>query len=238
MIRTLHITAVLALALAGLVLVLCVTGAREADAPAELLAGPSAMERFKQAGHDTEEARDRVSPLVQQARTLALYLNPPPQKQTASAKRKEGTRPARVTAKPAASSPKFELHGISYHRREPSRSMALVWEPGGSRRWVRQGTQLGHLVIERINSGSVVYRDGQHSRELALASGIALAQYARDHRPKEQPRPRSLQEQQQLPPPPPPVRAIRQMPARRVAAKTGISILDMEVPGSSRTESK
>ena len=56
-----------------------------------------------------------------------------------------------LPVKPPASTPKFELHGISYYRQKPDQSMALVLEPGGTRRWVHPGEQLGHLTIERID---------------------------------------------------------------------------------------
>lgn len=239
MIKALYILSFVALALAGWVLLSCAAGARETDAPVEVLATSSAVESFKQSSPHADHAGDRVPPLVQQARLLALYLDPPRPQRPTPAVPQEDRKTRKVAAKPASSTPKFELHGISYYPAEPARSMAMVFEPGSGRRWVRQGTQLGHLVIEQINSTSVVYRDGQKRREMALASGAALAQYAKNlPQTRSLPASRPPGRQPTGPPPPPPIRAIRRMPATRVASKIGLSMVDIEVPDSGRTESK
>jgi hypothetical protein len=134
----------------------------------------------------TDEMR---SPLVQAAKAFALYLNPPAKaKPTLAAAATKGapvspeTKTAGMTpeVRPVASSPKFELQGISYHRSRPERSMALVWQPDTGRRWVRPGEQLGHLVIEQINSDAIVYRDGQLTQELALDLDAVTTAVAQD----------------------------------------------------------
>ena len=47
--------------------------------------------------------------------------------------------------------------------------MALVAEPGKGGYWVRKGERMGHLVVENIKDGAIVYRDGGQLRELAVA---------------------------------------------------------------------
>jgi hypothetical protein len=63
-------------------------------------------------------------------------------------------------ARPAEPKPKFTLVATSYYRSRPEQSMALVSEPGSGSRWVKQGTHLGHFVVEKVERGMVVYRDG------------------------------------------------------------------------------
>ena len=48
--------------------------------------------------------------------------------------------------------------------------MALIWETGSSDhgRWVRQGAQVGHFVIQEVRPGSVIYVDGERVREMAI----------------------------------------------------------------------
>jgi hypothetical protein len=121
------------------------------------------------------------APLVKVARDFALYLNPPvkPDPALSSPKLEVAAMTTAVEVAPAVSSPKFELHGISYHSLRPEESMALVWLPDVGRKWVRQGTQLGHVIIEQITSSSILYRDGQASHEMALDLELASTRFAR-----------------------------------------------------------
>jgi hypothetical protein len=240
MIRLLHILSVLFLALAGLILTLCLTNETQQDSGFEQLSSSSALQRFREIKDDSlQDDRVRESPLVQQARALALYLNPPaPPKQIAKRPElhDEGGTGQTPKAKPTSSSPKFELHGISYHRSRPERSMALVWEPGGGRRWVRQGSEFGHIVIEEITGDSIVYRDGRQKRQMALASNETLRRYARDHRPRSSRR--QPTEHTQTSAPPRFVRRIRQMPAARIAAKKGLRLGQVEMTEDRATQSR
>ncbi len=64
--------------------------------------------------------------------------------------------------------------------------MALIAEAGsaeGSERWVKEGSQLGHFVIEEIRRGSIIYRDGDQVREMAVERGLSLPRLVRDIRP-------------------------------------------------------
>ena len=49
--------------------------------------------------------------------------------------------------------------------------MALIWERGangGTRRWVREGTQLGPFTVHEIRPGAILCRDGDRISEILL----------------------------------------------------------------------
>jgi len=245
MIRTIQTISILAILLAALLFISCLADGLRDDSCTEQVGTPSAIERFQQAGgNGASDSRNQVSPLVQQAQAFALYLNPPavaapiihkdqafppPAKDDSSVKRV-------MEVRPASSSPNFELHGISYYRSKPHESMALVCEPGGNRRWVRQGEQLGHLVIERIDGDSIVYREGAQTHVMALAPKEALAKLARAS--SSVPAPKQTDKPARTTPAPPPVRGIRQMPLARVAAKVSVPLSEIPLPNSGNSESQ
>lgn len=167
-----------------------------------------------------------------------MYLNPPRTQTSVTAsgikqidsaiiqpaKPQEGQVLVAAAVQPTASSAKFELHGISYYRADPDQSMALVCEQGGARRWVRQGDQLGHLSVERIDRDSLVYREGAETHVMALASGEVVAQFAKTI---EDALPRKPSVVPLISTPAPPaVRGLRQIPLSRVAAKLGRAPLE------------
>jgi hypothetical protein len=45
-------------------------------------------------------------------------------------------------------------------------SLALIDEPGKGLRWVKQSSEVGHLIIEQVKDGEIVVRDGQRTFEL------------------------------------------------------------------------
>ncbi len=61
--------------------------------------------------------------------------------------------------------------------------MALVWEPGGARRWVRQGDHVGHFVVQEIHADKIVYRAGDQLREMGVEHGASVPSIVRDVRP-------------------------------------------------------
>ena len=52
--------------------------------------------------------------------------------------------------------------------------MALVSEPGSGTRWVKQGERLGHFVLEKVERGTIVYRQGDRLREMAVDTKIPV----------------------------------------------------------------
>lgn len=237
MIRMLHAIGVLSLAAAALAVVLCVTDGRQDDSHMEQAAKPSAVERFKQAaGGRVEDTQATLSPLIQQAQAFALYLDPPVHAERTQRAvihptlRRSGMSAPSSEVRPVSVAARFELHGISYYRSDPRRSLALVCERDGKRRWVREGTQLGHTTIERINGDSIVYRDGAQTHVMAMAAAEVLRSYAQT---TSKPALRRTDRPNQGKPAPPSVRGIRQMPPSRIAAKIGVSLSEVPFPDRS-----
>lgn len=115
-----------------------------------------------------DKTRDIAPPLVVQATAFALYLNPPkpPPQPEASQPRVAAPQPAH---RPVVTSPKFRLLSTSRHHSYPEESLALISEPGKGDRWIRQGDRLGHLSVESIADGRLVYRDGDQLYEVSVA---------------------------------------------------------------------
>ena len=164
MIKVLRITGIISVVLAAVFLFFSVFLGVRKDKQAEgFLKTAGAIEEFTQAKGKQLRKEDQISPLVKQAEAFALYLNPPakPKPTRRSASRRAGDVP-----RPQSVSPKFKLIGTSFYASHPDLSLALIDEPGKGLRWVRQSSEVGHLVIEQIKDGSVVIRDGQKTNEL------------------------------------------------------------------------
>ena len=157
MIKTLGIMSVLAVALAAVLIVFSVVvfGAGGDKDIEELLGEPGVIEKFNNsAGNKATRGTNEVSPLVQQAGAFALYLNPPKPKPSRSVK----GRPSTVKRAPSAT-PKFKVLGTSYYKGRPESSLAFIDEPGKGLHWVRQGSMVGHLLIQEVKDGIVVIKD-------------------------------------------------------------------------------
>jgi hypothetical protein len=168
MLKTLRITSVLAVVLAVVFFVLpAVFGVRGDELAEQFLSSPGAIEVFTEAkGQKGEKSDSQVSPLVKEAEAFGLYLNPPkPKAPPRPAASKRGSSPPRPSVPVSA---KFRLIGTSYYSLRPELSLALIDEPGAGFRWVRQSSEVGHLVIEQIKDGLVVVKDGQRTFELEV----------------------------------------------------------------------
>ncbi len=165
MIKTLRITSVMAAILAAVFFVFpAVFGVRSDEQVEGFLDSAGAIEEFKSdRGEKSAKSERQISPLVEQAKDFALYLNPPP---APKPKRTAKPRKPSVSPKPRTVSPKFTLVGTSYYASHPELSLALIDEPGKDLRWVSQSSKVGHLVIEEVKDGVVVVRDGQRTFEL------------------------------------------------------------------------
>jgi len=132
------------------------------DAPSVPLA-----ERVRRAGGSgAEDQQEAVPPLVAQASTLALYLNPPKPPAPPAAPRPRVDPPP--APRPPASAPKFRLLSTSCHQARPEQSLALVSEPGREGRWVKKGDRLGHLVVESVEDGTLTCRDGSQLQKMTV----------------------------------------------------------------------
>jgi len=70
--------------------------------------------------------------------------------------------------RPRESTAKFTLHATSYYATSPEESMALIDEPGKGLHWVRQGTQVGYIVIHEIRTGMIILRNGKRIQEMRV----------------------------------------------------------------------
>jgi len=166
MIKTLRITSVVAAILAGIFFVFPVVyGVRSDERVDEFLKLPSVREKFENVSDNKENAGEsRVSPLVEQAEAFALYLNPlKPTVQKTSI----GPKTTDISGKVSVT-PKFKVFGTIYCAGNPELSQALIDEPGGGRRWVRQSGKVGHLLIEQVKDGIVVVKSSDQTFELLV----------------------------------------------------------------------
>jgi len=166
MIKTLRITSIIAAVAAVILLALpAVYGVRSDPKIEEFLKAECALDKFAAArGQRLAGANTQVSPLVKQAADFARYLNPPPPPPPPPSE----TTAAAAPAPAAPVSVKFDLLGVSYFALHPEQSFALIDEPGKGLYWIKQGSSVGHLVIEKIGDGTIIIRDGQKTSEMAV----------------------------------------------------------------------
>ncbi len=224
-IRVLQGVSVIALVTASAVLALCLgrpsqREIRTGDAPLTM------AERFRQVlvPSGRQSSRDEDSALVKAAKGFALAINPPvpaqpsrdhpiPEKGTQNIAR------AVLSLAPEKSPAKFELRGISYHRSHPDQSMALIWEPGAGSRWVRQGEQIGHVVIERIDAAAIQCKEGERAVAMGLAGPKGTVAVAKVHEKKSTPTPKATAAHDSVSRPLL-VRGMRQIPLTRLTVNT------------------
>ena len=163
MIKTLRITSIVAVVLAIVIFVFSVSyGFRGDENIRKFLSSPGAVEKFTAAeGQRAKASNDQISPLVQQARAFALYLNPPAPKISRNPKTGQSVINSKLNV-----TPKFKVIGTSYYEQRPELSLALIDEPGKGIHWVKQSTTIGHLFIEEIKDGIIVVKGGTETFEL------------------------------------------------------------------------
>ena len=124
MIRTLRITSNLAVALAAVLVVFSVVfGVRGDEGVEKLLEEPGVIEKFnKSAGNRATRGTNQVSPLVQQGRSFALYLNPPKPKAPRSVPNR--VTGARRTPTAKANNPMMVLTHIIHFMKSKNLSQA------------------------------------------------------------------------------------------------------------------
>lgn len=169
MIKTLRITSIIAAVLATFLIVFpAVFGVGRDERVEEYLKVPGAIEQFKKAaGNKAKRSDSQSSPLVSQAEAFALYLNPPepkPEKKSRTPRITPTERPRPM----GTVSAKFKLIGTSYYQSHPELSLALIDQPGKGLRWIRQSSEVGHLVIEQVKDGLVVVKDGKGTFEIPV----------------------------------------------------------------------
>jgi len=165
MIKALRITGIFAAILAAVFFFLPVLFGVGADSRIEeFLSEPGAIEEFNKARNKSiGGVAAETSPLVKEALAFASYLSPP-----AAVSRNIPSSSARAAdiPRPTTVSAKFTLIGTSYYPLCPEKSMVLIEQPAEGLHWVRQSSQVGHLVIEQVTDGRVLVRDGERTFEL------------------------------------------------------------------------
>jgi len=166
MIKTLRITTIVAAVLAVIFFFLSVVFGGRSDKEIEhFLNSSGVVEKFnKAADNKVKTSQNETSPLITQAEAFVKYLNPPPKPKPSTP-----TIPKPTVSPPRPRGPvtaKFTLAGTSFYEANPELSLAFINEPGKDLRWVRQGSTIGHLVIEQVKDGLIVVRDGQRTFEI------------------------------------------------------------------------
>ena len=141
----------------------------------EVLDSPGVVEKFKKnQGNEPKRSKDNESPLVKEAKSFALYLNPPAKVEKRPAKVNEDTKS--IVKEPTNVSAKFKIIGTSYSESNPSTSLALLDITGKGLRWIRQGETVGHLVIEEVKpGGTIVVRDGKNTSEMTTDKPVQVS---------------------------------------------------------------
>jgi hypothetical protein len=169
MIKIFRITSIIVAVLAAVLVVASpvVLGSQNDKDIEEFLKLAGIVEEFKKAGgQKTAKSDDQISPLVRQAKSFALYLNPPPKPQAKSKPTQNSYKPIAAPKPAGPVTANFKLIGTSFYESHPELSFALIDEPGKGFQWLRQSSSVGHLVIEEIKDGLVVIRDGQRTYDL------------------------------------------------------------------------
>ncbi|MDH4239576.1 MAG: hypothetical protein OEW48_08445, partial [Phycisphaerae bacterium] len=162
MIKTLRITTIIAAFLAvGLLAFPVVYGNWGDEEIEKFLKSPGAIEKFNKAKGAKVNTGSQVSPLVKQATLFAMIINPPPPP-PAPINRAKPPEARKVVSIPVPLGPvttKFKLIGTSYYASRPALSLAYIDEPGKGLHWVRQGSNVAHLLIEEVKDGSIIVKD-------------------------------------------------------------------------------
>ncbi|MHC4122217.1 MAG: hypothetical protein ACYSSI_01485 [Planctomycetota bacterium] len=168
MVKTLRITGIFAAIFVVVLLAVPVVFGMGGDKKSgESITGISVIEKFrknKNAQKSSKTGQD--SPLVIEATKFALYLNPPPKPEPVKKSVVSAQPTISTKRKPEVVSAKFNLVGTSFFASHPEKSLALIDIPAKGLRWVRQSSEVGHLLIDQVKDGVIVVKDGQSSFEL------------------------------------------------------------------------
>ncbi|MHC4740290.1 MAG: hypothetical protein ACYS8Z_00100 [Planctomycetota bacterium] len=180
MIKTLQISSILAVIVAGVLFVSSVVfGVHQDNEIEEFLKSPGAKEQFlKGVGGPKRTSREKTSPLVGKAQQFANILNPPaPVRPKIDIPKVENKGPA-TPPPPPPTTAKYKLYGTAVCESDPEKSIALIDEPGKGLVWVRQGTVIMGTTIEQILDGKISVNDSRGKVEMSVEEGPAPASAA------------------------------------------------------------
>jgi len=180
MIKTMQMTSLLAAVLAGGMFLLPAAFGAKSNAELErMLKAPNAVEKYqKSKGRSARKGDEQIPPLVKEAKSFALYLNPPrkpmpkPRPRSTSAKHEPKAKVTPKTEPKAKVSAKFKLLGTAYYPSRPELSMALIDEPGKGLSWVNQGQELNHLLFKDIRDGVLTVQDSKGPRQISVPERV------------------------------------------------------------------
>jgi hypothetical protein len=174
MIKTLHLTGVAVVLLAGVVLasVLVPTsvfhfGAKGNKQFGRIMDEPNAVDRWKSQHGSDNQSKDTTPPLVKQAEVLARIINPPTPVGAVPTASTRVVTPT-TTIKPPPTSAKFALVGTAYSPVRPTASFAYIRLADNTYQWVQQGEQVAHYVIKEIKGDSITCWDGNRNIEMPV----------------------------------------------------------------------
>ena len=181
MLKTLRITSLIALvaAVCGVVAIGAIGLRGDSDILA-FLDKPGVVDAAKGDESDDTDPKDVESPLVTQSKLFALRIDPPPPPKPKVEKTPEPVKPKEVVKRERPKSKvvtppgptvqvnaKFTLLGTVLCESDPTRSMALLQQSTGKQEWFRQGERIGHLDVQEVRDGSVLFsQNGRNSQQL------------------------------------------------------------------------
>lgn len=180
MLKTLRITSFIALAAAVCgVIAIVAFGLRGDSEILSFLAKPGVVDDAKGKIQADSGDKEDESALVKQSRLFALRIDPPPPpkpkeplkpKDPPKSKTVVTREPPKKVVEPPR--PKTRINAkfsllATVQCADPTRSMALLKQAGGKEEWFWQGERVGHLDIDEVRDGSVVFsQDGRNPQEL------------------------------------------------------------------------
>lgn len=178
MLKTLRITSIIALAATVCcVIAIVVLGLRGDSEILAYLSNPGVVDKAKDEIQADESKKDVESPLVAQLKAFALRIDPPPPpKPKVEVKPEVKPKPEIARAKPepkkiepprpkTSVNAKFTLLATVQCEADPTRSMALLQQSGAKQEWFRQGESVGHLDVDEVRNGSVVFSQGGRNQQ-------------------------------------------------------------------------
>ncbi|MBN1974714.1 MAG: hypothetical protein JW787_13830 [Sedimentisphaerales bacterium] len=171
MVKTLHITSfvavLLAIAISAFPVFYRVKGVKNDENIEKFLNSPDIIEKFKEvSGQRTQTPANQVHPLVQQSELFAKIINPPKPVQDPQPNMNKNSK---IMIEPSKTlTPKFKVIITSVCEQNTELSQALIDEPGKGKYWVRQSSIVNHQIIEQVNDGIVIVRNGDELFELKI----------------------------------------------------------------------
>jgi hypothetical protein len=162
MIKTIKIAAIAMAVVSVAALVLAVMlGIRTDPAKNKIIAEASVVEVFKKSAA-SPSTQTKTSPLVTQAQAFQHRINPPPPPPSDPNSKVVGKAARGGTVLPPPPPPtQFEVIATCVNPLDPTKSFALLTQPGKGSFWVRPKDEVSRAVIKTILPGKVITGDGK-----------------------------------------------------------------------------